>query len=312
MQFRFCSLLVLVLFSCSLEAKLHELKEFGSNPGNLRAFLHSPTNFSDTNNARLVVVLHGCNQDAHAIFDEAGWGMLSDKQGFYVLCPEQKLLNNGMRCFNWFLGADNSANQGELGSIFQMINYTISLKGIDKKRIFIYGVSAGGYMSVACMANYPELFRSGAILAGGPYFGPGTITPGKKLSANQLAQRVFDLFPGVAPTFPSMLILHGTKDLIVDYSNAELLFEQWSILHRLPLPVPSDTIVKKENTFYRRQNFSKDSLLLVELLALKGLGHYLPVDPGNGVEQGGKKGLFAKDKNWFSTLYVAKFFGLLH
>ncbi|HRE97612.1 MAG TPA: hypothetical protein PK637_12660, partial [Flavobacteriales bacterium] len=74
----------------------------------------------------------------------------------------------------------------------------------------------------------------------------------------------------------------------------------------------SDTIVKKENTFYRKQNFNKDSLLLVELLALKGLGHYLSVDPGNGVEQGGKMGLFAKDKNWFSTLYVVKFFGLLH
>ncbi|MFN3341230.1 MAG: alpha/beta hydrolase family esterase [Flavobacteriales bacterium] len=312
MQFRFCSLLVMVLFSCSLEAKLYELKGFGSNPGNLRAFLHSPINFSDTNGAPLVVVLHGCNQNAHAIFDEAGWEILSDKLGVYVLCPEQKLLNNGMRCFNWFLSADNSADRGELGSILQMINYTISLKGINKKKIFIYGVSAGGYMSVACMANHPELFRSGAILAGGPYFGPATIAPGKKLSANQLAQRVFDLFPVAAPIFPSMLILHGTKDPVVDYSNAELLFEQWSLLHGLPLSPPSDTIVERDNTFYRKQNFNKDSLLLVELLALNGLGHYLPVDPGNGVEQGGKKGLFAKDKNWFSTLYVVRFFGLLH
>jgi hypothetical protein len=46
-------------------------------------------------------------------------------------------------------------------------------------------------------------------------------------------------------------------------------------------------------------------------LEVKYLGHELMVDPGEGSKQGGKTGLFSKDKDFFSTYWIASKFGLI-
>lgn len=41
------------------------------------------------------------------------------------------------------------------------------------------------------------------------------------------------------------------------------------------------------------------------------LGHVIPIDPGEGELQGGAKGTFSKDINFFSTYFIARDFGLI-
>jgi hypothetical protein len=43
---------------------------------------------------------------------------------------------------------------------------------------------------------------------------------------------------------------------------------------------------------------------------IKHLGHKLMVDPGEGETQGGQTGLFAVDKDFFSTYWIMLDFGL--
>src|SRR6266404_5167928 len=73
---------------------LREIKNFGSNPGNLRMYLHKPVSTADSVKLRadkpLVVVLHGCNQNAESIALQSGWNKLADGFDFYVIYPEQK------------------------------------------------------------------------------------------------------------------------------------------------------------------------------------------------------------------------------
>jgi feruloyl esterase len=102
---------------------LRETIRFGSNPGNLRMFVHRPPDLAD--NPALVVVLHGCTQSAEGYDLGAGWSTLADRYGFVLLFPEQQRSNNPNGCFNWFLPAHSQRDRGEPLSIRQMIEKSI-------------------------------------------------------------------------------------------------------------------------------------------------------------------------------------------
>src|SRR4051794_34539856 len=117
----------------------------------------------------LVVVLHGCKQTAAGYDRGAGWSTLADRYGFALLLPQQQPANNPNGCFNWFQPADTRRGHGEALSIRQMIEKTVTDRGIDPQRIYITGLSAGGAMTSVMLACYPEVFAGGAIIAGLPY-----------------------------------------------------------------------------------------------------------------------------------------------
>src|SRR5215210_6293703 len=72
--------------------RLREVQSFGSNPGNLRMFAYAPARLP--RKPALVVVLHGCKQDAAGYDEGTGWSRLADRYGFAVLFPEQRSTNN--------------------------------------------------------------------------------------------------------------------------------------------------------------------------------------------------------------------------
>lgn len=153
--------------------RLQTLTDFGSNPGGLKAKCHLPEALPE--GAPLVVVLHGCTQNVAAYDYYSGWSQLADRSGFALLYPEQQHANNSNLCFNWFLSNDTSRNSGEALSIRQMIQAMIVAHGLDARRVFIAGLSAGGAMTAAMLAAYPELFAGGAIIAGLPHGAATTI-----------------------------------------------------------------------------------------------------------------------------------------
>ena len=80
--------------------RLRLLGCFGSNPGQLKAWIYAPERA--VSGAPLVVVLHGCTQNAAGYDESAGWSRLAEKHGFVLLYPEQQRSNNPNLCFNWF------------------------------------------------------------------------------------------------------------------------------------------------------------------------------------------------------------------
>lgn len=138
----------------------------GANPGGLRMLSYTPENLPAK--SPLVVVLHGCTQSGAGYASAAGWLTLADRLGFAVLAPEQTSNNNPNRCFNWFEPEDTQRGKGEAASIHAMITYMIVSRDLDAERVFITGLSAGGAMTAAMLAAYPETFAAGAVIAGLP------------------------------------------------------------------------------------------------------------------------------------------------
>ena len=59
----------------------------------------------------LVVVLHGCGQNAAGYDLGAGWSTLARHYGFALLMPQQQSANNSNGCFNWFNPGRHRARQ---------------------------------------------------------------------------------------------------------------------------------------------------------------------------------------------------------
>ena len=163
------------------------MTSFGSNPGNLRMFRYVPDGLPA--DAPLVVALHGCVQSARAYADGAGWPKYAERDGFALVFPEQRSANNQNACFNWFESGDIRRGSGEALSIKQMVDKTKADLKTDPKRVYVTGLSAGGYMTAAMLATYPDVFAGGGVIAGGPY-----------KCATSLTQAFSCLNPGVDKT----------------------------------------------------------------------------------------------------------------
>jgi poly(hydroxyalkanoate) depolymerase family esterase len=267
----------------------------------------------------LLVVLHGFTQSAETIALQTGWDQLAAENNFHVLYPQQKIVNNPNICFNWFNSNDISKEQGEASSIKNMILYLSDSLNIDKEKIYVYGVSAGAAMAVSLMALYPELFKAGASIAGAPYGSANDFIEAFKIMIDGVektpeawAKHVNDEHPNQKVTYPKLIVLHGTKDMIVNMNNSYELIKQWCALNH------TDTIADEiKNKFEGNSNvqkikyFNANKKAVVTFYKINHLGHALAVDPGTLAKQGGETGLFATDMDFFSTWYIAQDFGLV-
>lgn len=284
---------------------------FGSNPGNLRMFTYTPARLAA--DPALVVVLHGCGQTAADFNRGAGWATLADRYGFLLLLPQQRRPNNVNRCFNWFRPADTARDQGEALSIRQMIGKTIRRRGVDRRRVFIAGLSAGGAMTSAMLACYPEIFAGGAIISGLPYGAAKNMREAfQRMSdgADRPASTWGDLVRAAAPhrgPWPRISIWHGSADTIVTPANAREIVKQWTDVHGLPVVPSAESLV---DGYPRKVWINGAGDELIESYAITHMAHGAPLATGNAEDKCGKAGPFLLEVGISSSYHIAKFFGL--
>ena len=290
--------------------RLLDLPSFGSNPGALRSRYYLPENLPE--GAPLVVVLHGCTQNAARYDRGSGWSQLADQAGFALLFPEQQRSNNPNLCFNWFLPADMRRGSGEALSIYQMIEAVVSIHGFDRRRIFVTGLSAGGAMALVMLATYPEVFAGGAIIAGLPYGSANTVQEafdrmrGNGGPSERDLQRRLRGASQYQGTWPTLSIWQGSADLTVAPSNADAVVGQWRDVHKLGKSPTRSEMVDGQN---RRVWCDASGTEVIEAYTIDGMGH------GTALKTRGDDGLgatapFMLDVGISSTRHIANFWGI--
>jgi poly(hydroxyalkanoate) depolymerase family esterase len=292
------------------EGRLQEVPSFGSNPGNLRMLAYAPDALPSE--PALVVVLHGCTQTAADYDQGTGWSTLADRFGFVVVYPEQRRSNNAQGCFSWFLPDDIARDRGEALSIRQMVERAIIDYGIDRRRIFVTGLSAGGAMTSVMLATYPDVFAGGAIIAGLPYGCAATVEEaydcmlqGCTSSAAALGDRVRAASRHQGP-WPKISVWHGDEDPIVKPVNAEGILRQWLNVHELSTPPTLEDVVDG----CTRRLWRHAGETVIEAFSIAGMAHGAPIAVGTGAQNCGAAGAFVLDVGISSTYHIARLFGL--
>jgi poly(hydroxyalkanoate) depolymerase family esterase len=288
---------------------LRSLTGFGSNPGALQARYFVPA--ASPAQAPLVIVLHGCTQTPDSYDQGSGWSRLAEENGFALLFPEQQRANNPNLCFNWFEAGDVSRDSGEALSIRQMIAAMIDRHDLDPSRVFVTGLSAGGAMTSALLATYPEVFAAGAIIAGLPFGAARTVGEafarmrGNGYPKDSATGEEIRRAAPVPRHWPRVAVWQGSADMIVVPSNAARIVKQWQEVFGL-----SDAAVRVENVAgCCRQSWTDDAgMTVLESYLVPGMGHGVPLARGGDC---GVPGPFMLEAGICSTRQIARFFDLL-
>jgi poly(hydroxyalkanoate) depolymerase family esterase len=300
------------------QKSLEKIDKFGVNPGNLSMFVHIPKT-STKKLKPLVVVLHGCTQTANNVAQLTGWDKIADSNDFVVMYPQQKSINNPQLCFNWFRLEDQSKGSGECESIYEMIRYSFDHLNVHPDSVYVTGLSAGAGMTMIMLATHPETFQAGASFAGPPFqLAKGTADLAKVVASKEspitdtLVNRVLDQNPEYKFEYPKLYVFQGTADKVVKPYNAKMIVAQWIGVHNAEKVVNDPPLLLHQEAQLTLYNFkNKANEIVVVYIEAEGLSHALLIDPGKDKNHGGKKGLFGVDRNWHSTVYLAKEFGLM-
>lgn len=287
-----------------------EVEHFGSNPGQLRMLVFHPRRKPPAG-APLIVVLHGCGQDALGFAEQSGWIGLAEKLGIPVLMPEQVRANHRNRCFNWYRPLDVGRGLGEAMSIRQMVRHASREFASDRRRVFIVGLSAGGAMAAAMLAAYPAVFAGGAVVAGMPV-GAARSSPMALLRMHRAdpfstriglaaAVRARTAPRGHQP-WPRLSIWQGGRDRTVDPENAEILAAQWAELHGCSDEPTHDG---NDHPQGRRRFWARRGTPAVELWTVPEMGHGFPIAEGLG-----SPAPWVLDAGISAVRHIAAFWGL--
>ena len=221
--------------------------------------------------------------------------------------------NNQNACFNWFQPDDAARDRGEALSIAQMIAAMIARYPVDPARVYIAGLSAGGAMTAAMLAAYPERFAGGAIVAGVPYGCADTViraldcmNPGVDRKPEEWRQALAGT-SGSPTRYPPVSIWHGDADERVVSRNRIELIEQWTAAHGLTgIALQS---LPANGTLLREIYADASGTPKVESVVVKGLGHAFPIRIG-GATPCGRPGDFVVDVKVCAASEIARFWGL--
>jgi poly(hydroxyalkanoate) depolymerase family esterase len=246
--------------------------------------LYLPSRASRSDSLPLIVMLHGCYQDAAGFAAGTRMNALAETRRCAVLYPEQSQRANPLRCWNWYESA-SLTGLGEAALIARLIVQVTKRRPIDPQRVYVVGMSAGGAMAGVLAARHSRLIAACAMHSGVMYGAAKSVLQalaamksGPTASAVDAAQQQLRDTGRSAFVVPT-LVIQGGRDDTVNPINADRIIEQQRAQADYldaaadPWSAPDEQSIESEGRLYRQQDYLRQGRLLLRKILIDELGH---------------------------------------
>jgi poly(hydroxyalkanoate) depolymerase family esterase len=194
-----------------------------SSPAGSRAYrLFIPSRYQERP-LPLVVMLHGCTQSPDDFAAGTRMNFLAEEQNCFVAYPAQHSQANQAKCWNWFRTGDQQRDRGEPSLIAGITRQIMDDYLVDRKRVYVGGLSAGAAAAAIMGATYDDLYAAIGIHSG-LACGVATDLPSALVAMRQGGSGHKVVSGGRTPV--PTIVFHGDRDATVHPDNGDQILEQ--------------------------------------------------------------------------------------
>jgi poly(hydroxyalkanoate) depolymerase family esterase len=214
----------------------------------------------------LVVMLHGCTQDPDDFARGTQMNLLAEELRCFVVYPAQSQQANPSRCWNWFSEIDQQHGRGEPSIIAGITETILHNHNVDKRQVYVAGLSAGGAMATIMGTLYPDLYAAVGVHSGLPFASASDLPSALAAMKGHLGRP-----PSNARPIP-IIVFHGDKDTTVHPINGDALIKQGA--HgQARAPVVEPGRVPHGYAYTRTVHQREDGTPQAEQWLIHGAGH---------------------------------------
>ena len=217
----------------------------------------------------LVVMLHGCSQDPADFAAGTQMNAVARAHGAVVLYPQQVQGANPQKCWNWFKPQHQERDHGEPAALAALTQAITGEHGIDARRVYVAGLSAGGAMADILGHTHPELFAAVGVHSGLPRGAANDV-----MSALTAMRSGGEAAPTAGRPVPPTIVFHGDADGTVHVSNGAAIVSAANQHADGPLQAQSQQGKSAHGQAYTRKVYANASgQISAEYWQLHGAGH---------------------------------------
>lgn len=151
----------------------------------------------------LVVMLHGYGASGPLEDLYLGFKKYAEEKGFLYVTPDGTFDANGKRFWNATKACCDFANTGvdDEAYLISLLDEIEGLVNVDKKRVYFFGHSNGGFMTYRMACNHADRIAAAGVLAGAMVLDPAACKPSEPVS---------------------ILHIHGTADETIAYEGGSV------------------------------------------------------------------------------------------
>lgn len=291
--------LVLLLAGCGESSEVAQdtnaVMHYANAFGTYRGLVYVPGSVSPDTPAPLVVMLHGANttaeqQRAASLFDP-----VAAREGFIMLYPDNEtdgaLGEHPLQAWHFYDPLEMVRGVGDPQAIADLTQQVMAGWNVDPERVYIVGMSAGGWETSIMGATYPDLYAAIGIAEGGAY-GIGIAGVGQPVGPDLIAPQVLALAArqtmGSYARVVPVINFQGEEDPAATPASGQNAIQQWLMTNNLvvsggeasPFPLSSTqtTDVTPAAGFYpyHVDLYEDGNCLILEQVRIEQMQHFWP------------------------------------
>ncbi|MBA2721952.1 MAG: prolyl oligopeptidase family serine peptidase [Methylibium sp.] len=238
-------------------------------PAGMRRFrLYRPPGMGLGERRPLLVMLHGCGQDAAGFALSTRMNRIAAREGCFVLYPEQDRSAHPHGCWHWY-GTRSGQAQREATTLAAAIDQVCLLYPVDATRVAIAGLSAGASMAALMVTREPARFCALVMHSGiAPGLADSSMTALKAMRGR--SGQAAPARPG--PLWPPLLVIQGDADGVVAASNGAAMAQFWAE-QAGALGQASREVRRGRRRAMNVTDYKAGGRLVASLCRVEGLGH---------------------------------------